>query len=210
MIPSPGNRNLQFVSATHQGFTLVEVMVALTILSMVMLATITGLRTLASSQVAIERMTSRVDEVRTVSSFLRDTLESAVSGANASRLSLGGGGQEKLFFEASKQSLAWKSTVLFGEGFGGSYLVRVGREGEKLVLRWLEPPKRGALPGWGEAPTRTLIEDLQEFRLSFRHEYSESWSDSPGRDGVPALVRMQIRADGRSWPDLILRIQGSR
>ena len=52
-------------TSRQRGFTLVEVMVALTILSLVMLATVTGLRTLANTQVAIERMTSRVDEVRT-------------------------------------------------------------------------------------------------------------------------------------------------
>ena len=68
-----------------EGFTLVEVMVALTILSLVMMATVTGLRTLANTQSAIERMTSRVDEVRSVSIFLRDLLTSASSGTDPNK-----------------------------------------------------------------------------------------------------------------------------
>ena len=72
-----------------EGFTLVEVMVALTILSLVMMATVTGLRTLANTQSAIERMTSRVDEVRSVSIFLRDLLASASSGTDPNKLTLG-------------------------------------------------------------------------------------------------------------------------
>ena len=58
-----------------RGFTLVEVVVALTILSLIMLATVTGLRTLANTQGTLERVTARIDEVRTVSGFLRDLME---------------------------------------------------------------------------------------------------------------------------------------
>ena len=81
-----------------RGFTLVEVMVALTILSLVMMATVTGLRTLANTQGAIERTTNRVDEIRSVSSFLRDLLESAVVGEDMGGLSLGGGSSEATYF----------------------------------------------------------------------------------------------------------------
>ena len=76
------------------GFTLVEVMVALSILSLVLLGTVTGLRTLASTQSALERKTSRMDEVRSVSGLLRDLMESAVVGSDGGGLSLGGGDSE--------------------------------------------------------------------------------------------------------------------
>ena len=51
------------------GFTLVEVMVALAIFSLVMLATVTGFRTLSNTAATIDRMTDRIDEVRSVSAF---------------------------------------------------------------------------------------------------------------------------------------------
>ena len=126
-------------SGDQFGFTLVEVMVALTILSLIMLATLTGLRTLAGTQVALERKTERVDEIRTVSTFLRNTFESSILSAQGGRLTLGGPSAEKNFFELTGNSVAWKSIVLFGETFGGSYFVRVAKEDDELVMRWQEP-----------------------------------------------------------------------
>ena len=64
-----------------RGFTLVEVLVALAIFSLVMLTVVTGFRTLGNTASTIDRMTDRIDEVRSVSGFLRDALENSVVGA---------------------------------------------------------------------------------------------------------------------------------
>ena len=191
------------------GFTLVEVIVALTILSMVMLATVTGLRTLANTQVAIERMTERVDELRSVSGFLRDAFESSVIGSNIGGLTVGGGKVDATFFEASRESLAWKSTVLFGEESGGSFLMRVAREDDRLVLRWQESAQSKKSGGWENAASRTLVNELDEFKVYFRRDFASPWINEWDGRGIPALVRLQVRAAGRYWPDLIFRIQGA-
>jgi len=183
-------------------------MVALTILSLVMLATVTGLRTLANTQVAIERMTSRVDEVRTVSSFLRDTLQSTVAGNDTGGLSLGGGGGGgSTFFRAYPNAVELKSIVLFGEGYGGSYLIRVAQESDQLVLRWLEPGRHPRPEDWEGAPSRVLVADLDELKVAYSREFSGDWLEQWDREGMPELLRLQIKASGRYWPDLILRPQ---
>ena len=190
-----------------RGFTLVEVMVSLTILSLVMLATVTALRTLGNTQGAIDRMTARVDDVRTVSGFLRDILESAVVGSDAGGLSTGGGSRTATYFSYGEGFLELKSTILFGEGYGGSYLVRVAREGANLVLRWQESPDNGIPRDWLEMPSRVIVEQLEEFTVATRQEFGRSWSDDRNDGGPPALVRLQVKAAGRHWPDLILRVQ---
>jgi general secretion pathway protein J len=190
-----------------RGFTLVEVVVALGILSLVMLVTITGLRTLANTQGALERMTARIDEVRTVSSFLRDTMESAVVSGGGDELSLGSGTSEDIgYFELSQDGLAWRSTLLIGENFGGSYLLRVAREEDELVLRWQLANARG-LPGdWAQADARTLVPDLEELAISWRElpdgEWLQDWR--PGDEA--RWVRLQIRASERYWPELIMQV----
>jgi general secretion pathway protein J len=202
----PG-RSRQRPPVPQRGFTLVEVMVALTILSLVMLATVTGLRTLANTQKAITRLTERVDEVRTVSSFLRDTLETSVAGSGGGGLTLGGGGQDSTFFEVTPDAVQWKSVVLFGESYGGSYLLRVGREGEQLMLRWLEPSAQGRALDWAAAQSRVLVEGLEELEISYRRELGTPWKNQWDREGVPSLLRLQIKASGRYWPELILAMR---
>jgi general secretion pathway protein J len=189
------------------GFSLVEVVVALSILSLVLLATITGLRTLANTQVTVERMTERIDEVRTVSSFLRDTMESAAVGSGgAGGLSLGGKSRESAFFELTPDALIWKSTILIGERFGGSYLLRLAREDDLLVLRWQEPGVSGRPGEWGEAQMRTLVDELQEFEISWRGDYRDDWQREWQSGDVAGWVRLQIRAAGRFWPELIMQV----
>lgn len=189
------------------GFTLVEVVVALAILSLVMLATITGLRTLANTQGTLERMTDRVDEVRTVSSFLRDTMESSAVGAGGGAgLALGGSSRESAYFDMTADSLAWKSTILIGENFGGSYFVRVAREEDLLVLRWHEPDTSGQPPDWAQADERTLVADLQAFEIAWRKDYRDEWRQQWEKGDVAGWVRLQVKAGDRYWPELIMQV----
>jgi general secretion pathway protein J len=190
-----------------RGFTLVEVVVALSILSLVMLATITGLRTLANTQVTLERMTDRVDGMRTVSSFLRDTLESAAPGSSSTGgLSLGGKSRDSAYFELMPDAIAWKSTILIGENFGGSYMLRVAREDDLLVLRWQEPSASGRPGDWSLAQERTLVEDLQEFEVSWRGDGQNDWQQQWGKNDKARWVRLQVRAADRYWPELIVEV----
>lgn len=188
------------------GFTLVEVMVALTILTLVMLATVTGLRTLGNTQVAIERLTGRVDEMRSVSTFLRDTLNSAVTGSGSGGLTLGGGLGEQTIFEVRPNALMWKAVILFGEDFGGSYVVRVAGEGGNLVLRWQEQNRFGEVEDWNKAPSRTLVSGLQEFTAAYRREPGGEWRSDWDGAGAPGWVRLRIRAADRYWPDLVMQV----
>jgi general secretion pathway protein J len=189
------------------GFTLVEMVLALAVLSLVLLATTTGLRTLANTQGSLERLGERVDEVRSVSSFLRDTLESAAVGsAGAGGLALGGSSREEAYFEMTPESLVWKSTILIGENFGGSYLLRVAKEEDLLVLRWQEPDVSGSPGDWRQAQERTLVEDLQEFSVAWRGSIEDDWHQDWRPGDEAGWVRFHIRAAGRYWPDLIMQV----
>ena len=190
------------------GFTLVEVVVALAILSLVMLATITGLRTLAKTQVSLVRMTDRVDGMRAVSSFLRDTLESAAVGSSSGGgLALGGGSsRESAYFEMAADGLAWKSTIMIGEQFGGSYLLRVAREDDLLVLRWQQGDTSGQPEDWSLAQQRTLVEGLQEFEVSWREQGQGEWQSQWEKGDKVGWVRLQVRAANRYWPELIMQV----
>jgi general secretion pathway protein J len=204
---SPVKESVAKPPAGNRGFTLVEVVVALSILSLLMLAVISALRTFGNTQASLEKLTDRVDQMRTVSGFLRDTLQSAVVGTRASSLSLGGIPPESSYFNGDSSSLEWKAPILFGEGYGGTFLVRVGREQDRLVLRWQEPTRDDEDIEWDDTPSRDLLQGVEEFSVSYRAEFGEPWQKQWHEQNSPALVRMGIKAAGRYWPDLILQVQ---
>ena len=139
-----------------------------------------------------------------------DTLGSAIVGSGSGGLGLGGNGSDATFFEVSDADLQWKSTVLFGEGTGGSYFLRVAAESGQLVLRWQEPTSSGKPGDWRAAPARTLVGNLDEFKVSFRRDYTGRWLEQWDRRGIPALVRLQLRSSGRYWPELIFQVRGAQ
>ncbi|MFK8043209.1 type II secretion system protein J [Congregibacter sp.] len=189
-----------------QGFTLVEMMVSVTILSLVMLATVTGLRTLASTQSSLNKVTDRNDEIRSVSSFLRDAFESAVVGSSSGGLTVGGGGAEMTVFESSPTQLIWKTTMLFGESAGGSFVVRVARENPNIVLRWQKMDARGQIDDWNNAAARTLVEGVQEFSVAYRREREGEWLSEWDDRGPPAWVRLRLQSAERYWPDIVMEV----
>jgi len=189
------------------GFTLVEAIVGLSILSLVMLVTVTALRTLGSTQATVERRAAEVDEIRSVSSFLRDLFESALVGNDQGGLTTGGGSRGETYFRFSADHLEFKSTVLFGESFGGGYLVRLARETSDLVLRWQEFVPGARQVDWRDTDSRVLIAAVDEFGISTKASALDSWSSLTDDEAMPALVRLQIRAGGRYWPDLIMQVQ---
>jgi len=192
-----------------RGFTLVEVVVALGVLSLILLATVSALRTFANTQVSLERLAGRVDEVRTVSGFIRDLLGSAMPGARQSGgLSLGGGSAEFAYFEGTSNSLAWKAPALFGEAYGGTLLMRLAKEDNALKLYWQELPLSNRPVVWHGKDSRVLLESVEEFKVDYRPEFDLPWQhEGWDTDGAPALVRLTIKANGRYWPDLIVRVQ---
>ena len=193
---------------TLRGFTLVEVVVALAVLSMILLATVAALRTFANTQVSLDRLTSRVDEVRTVSGLVRESLGSAITGREgAGGLTLGGAKSEPAYFDAGAEFAAWKSAILFGEGYGGVYLIRVAREGGDLVLRWREPATLRRREGWQNSPSKILVRDVQDFQVAFRPDFQQPWTQEKKGAGPPAAVRFNIRSRDRYWPELIVQVQ---
>lgn len=191
------------------GFTLIEVVVALGVLSLILLATVSALRTFANTQISLDRLIDRVDEVRTLSSFLRDTLGGAISGSiQGGGLSFGGGGVEAGYFESTPTSLSWKASALFGEAYGGTLLMRIAAEEGALKLFWQEPTPPHVPVVWRGANSRVLLDELEEFNVGFRSEFDLDWETAEWEgEGAPALVRMTIKASGRYWPDLIVRVQ---
>ncbi len=188
------------------GFTLIEVMVALTILSLILVATVAALRTFANTQTSLNQMTERIDELRTVSSFLRDQFESTVLGLNSQGLSLGGDSEESAYFAGNGESMVWKANVKFGENYGGKHLLRVVRQGSDVLLQWQDVPGNLFDLRWEGAQSRQLIANVEDFAIAYRAKPGDDWGSQLDQGVIPALVRLRIKTRERFWPDLIMTV----
>ena len=191
----------------QSGFTLVEVVVALSVLSLIMLATISALRTFANTQQSLDRMMGRVDEVRTVSSLLRDLVDSAAMGADGGEgLTLGGGARDAAYFAGSDGVLMFKANILFGENFGGEYVLRFSREDSALVMRWQASNGDSRTIDWSQAASRILVKQVDLFEVAYRPAPQADWVPEWQNGGVPVALRLRLRAAERFWPELIMAV----
>ena len=195
------------------GFTLVEVIVALGIFSLIMLATVSGYRTLGNTASTITRMTDRTDELRSVSAFLRDALENSVVGAASggnSEMTFGGSSVDQgpvSYFKVTNGGLEWRAKILFGEAYGGSYFLRLAKLDEELVLQW-QDPQGGIEPGsWQGASQRKILDDLQSFEVWTRMDAQSKWARGDVDRDTPSHVKVVIKANDRYWPELIMVVQ---
>ena len=200
-----------------RGFTLVEVIVALAILSLVMLATVSGFRTLGNTATTISRMTDRSDELRSVSSFLRDAFENSVTGEgageSASNASLSFGGNSGMnpvpvrYLKLAPAAVEWRSKVLFGESYGGSYFLRLATREQRLELQWQDPDGKPEPEDWARSPSREVLDGVQQFEVWHRMSPSAPWQQTVQEDELPSHVKLVIKANDKFWPDLVMQVQ---
>jgi len=191
------------------GFTLVELLVAMTLLGLIFVALFGGLRFGTRTWETGNERSEAFAEVELMQSLLRRQLAQAVmlrvpKGAEAVFVGEG----DRLGFAAPGPSQT---------GVGGLYLFEVftepSDENHRLVLRWQIHRPELEFPLDGEASKRrVLLENVEGLRFSYFGDTEKKndvqWNDSwSGLDVLPKLVSIQVAlpsGDGRYWPDLIV------
>ena len=193
----------------QRGFTLLEVMIALVILSMIMVATMAALRGLGNTKATITLVTNRLDEVRVVSGFLRNSLGSAMP----LRLGETGGptfGRPEpsaTYFRGSSSEVAWVAPLVAGADLGGAFVMQLNYIGERVELSW-HPYRASMEPlNWAEVEPRVLLEEVEGFTIGYLGDYGgewlEEWPESPAN---PVAVRLNIKSRNKYWPELVVRL----
>lgn len=186
-------------AARSRGFTLVEMLIALSLTAMLAVMILAGLQT--SSRIW-RRSTAAAEEIERMA-FAHGFLRRVIGGAYP-RLKPDGAGAVDFSGEAT--SLEFMGPVISGVSIAGRARLRLAviKEGETeaLMLTMLNESTAGAEP-----IEETLISGARRIRFSYRargsDEWVEDWSSEPA---LPALVKVEV-ADGRMshWPPLIIR-----
>lgn len=190
------------------GLTLVEVVVALAVLSLVVLALGASLRGLSASADRIDARVDALDEMRVAAAFLRESVDRM----SPVRLT---GPDPRLAFEGNADSMAWVALMPVRFGAAGRHAFRLAVEPQPdgvpaLVLRhapWVDTA--AAFPDWTAADSRVLVRAVSDFRLSYggqglEQDGAAAWPPGPR---LPPRVRMDLRTASAEWPALVLPLR---
>jgi len=191
-----------------RGFTVVEVVVALTLLSLLVLAVVTALRTFAQTQVRTDRVVAENDALRIVSSFLRNHITQAQPVQLAAIPEAGR--SYGIYFIGRDRELVWVAPFVGGLTAGGLHVMRLTLGGGDLRLQLA--PYRGldSWPEWGQVANFALLQDVTALEFAYRGVGSNEWL--PEWDYglmTPRSVRVRLAQADRFWPDLVIRLDAA-
>jgi general secretion pathway protein J len=193
----------------HQrGFTLVELLVAITILAMV-LGAVTGTVSVSSKMASnvLDRFHS-VDRQIQVRSFLRRELQQALTA-----LVTEDNGREYVAFSGLSKSVSFVAPLPESSSKGGLHRLTLQVEehddGESLVLLY-EPFLPQLRPGArrDDVSREVLLERMESIEFSYIRDdspgsrWSENWDDLVR---LPALIQIRFRSrDRETWPNFVV------
>jgi general secretion pathway protein J len=199
--------------ASSQGFSLLEILLALTLMALLMGGAYAGIRTATRSAEGGEALIERTSKLRVTQELLRRQLSQALMLSYDERPGTG----ERIVFEGERDTLTWVSTMPGYLGRGGAYVQQLRLEhdsgGQRMEFRHI------LLNGYdpqevpvGDGEPVILLENIDDAYFEYRAmgedgklaDWTDEW-DKPGQ--LPMLVRVHVefaRAARMPWPDLVI------
>lgn len=192
--------------ARQSGFTLLEMIIGITLLGFILTLVYGGLRLGTRSWEAGERAIEVSSRQAVVGDFLRRQLSLVypLRWKNDE-------GTEVLAFAGEAESLHFAAPVAARSGAGGIHLVSIGKDGEAVRLRWRMPdPELRAFDFPEEKNQARLADGIESFAIAYFGAEAEAeepaWHDAwQSETRLPSLIRVRMKsADGEAWPDLLV------
>lgn len=207
-------------STAHQrGFTLLELLVVMSLLSLVMIGLVSALRTMAQTENKIDQRLQRLDEIRVARTFLQQTL-SRVSGLIVDEP--GATGKRIVPFIATPDSLTWVGIMPARANLGGRHFFRLAIKEDgadhQLVLQFSPWKPDMVVADWSSAESRVLIRDIEKIHIqaqglpaqgrSATEPWPQGWQEGwPIRDSLPERVRLGLVDTQGDWPEWVVQLR---
>lgn len=193
------------------GFTLVEVLVAMTLLAMLMLALGSTLRTVAQVEIRIDSRNATIETMTSVSDLLRQTMESISARRNKSIVA---GQPDAVQFMGASDRVHWVGIMPARHGAGGRYgfglMLVTENNNAKLVLKYSPAFENIQFEDLDRTEGRVLAEYVSEFIIEYYVEEvdAEGWTDTWTKtDKVPSAMRIRLTTESGQWPEFVVRIR---
>lgn len=200
-------------SPVQRGFTLLELMISLTLLGMILVLLFGGLRLSVRSWDSVQKQVDTLNSVRSVESFLRREMERIYPYRWKAGL------PQRFAFVGERHKLHFVAPLPSRIGVGGLYAIALELEqtGNGRRLTWKHAPIDPTMRDFSR------LESVKEMQLVGveLNAVDDIWLSYFGRETdaaaprwverwdsvvtMPMLIRIQVRfADGSEWPDFIV------
>ncbi len=190
------------------GFTLVEILVVMTLMSVVMLALGAAMRTIAQTGERVDQRLQRADEMRVATSFLAGTLGRISARRSQAPTAVGG---SLALFSATPVAVMWVGVMPARYAAGGRNFFRVGLERQAgrtdLVIRFTPWTGAAVFPDWTTADSRVLVPDVSGLALEYQQQDGSWRGDWTDPQALPARIRMSLRTPAAEWPPLTIALR---
>ena len=206
------------MSAREKGFTLIEILVVMSLLSVIMVAMAGALRTMAQTETRVDERLGRNDQMRVVNSFLSKALGRVDVAKNGGRSALGG---QPIQFVADSGSVSWIGIMPARYGAGGRYFFRMAAEeagdGQALVLRYTPWVIQTGFPDWSQAESYVLVTGLTKLLVeaeglprevqTTQSDWPRGWQAGwPVKEAAPQRLRLTWADAKGAWPPLVVAV----
>lgn len=194
--------------ATRQrGFTLLEMLVTMALLSLVMLGLASSFFSLGQTETRIDARLDQSSQLRASMNFLDQTLGRISAKRKPGQQNVN---DPLYWFEGNGQAVRWVGIMPARFGAGGRYFFELGVVQGDLVLRFA--PWNGALqfPSGSSMESRTLLQDVVQFSIQYRGEEEDSieWSDQWAfPQQIPSHIMLNIVTSQMALPAKILAMR---
>lgn len=195
-----------------RGFTLVEVLIATALLSLVMLGLLTAMRSFAQAETRIDERIRIDDDLRAGERFLRSIMSTVSPRLRATEA----GAPKQIDFAGAAYEMRWIGVMPARHGAGGLYRFRLyarpaaGDEPAALMLEFVP-----FVPGF-EAPldaaalqSRPMVTGIGGVRLRYQDDQDPDpqWLDEwPHADRLPRRIALDVAGATQPWPELIVGV----
>lgn len=198
--------------ARFHGFTLLEMLVVLVLLSLLMLGMGGALRTVGQAGEKIDQRLARSDDFRVTRTFLRSVLGQVSAHKVDSLQAQTPAG--RVVFAGAPDALAWIGIMPARYGAGGRTFFKLSVEpvaGQRaLVLRFVPWAEGPGFPDWAGATARTLVSGVTAFAVAYEDgrtmptQWGPAWTFD---DRMPDRVNLRIATGDGPWPDLVIPLR---
>ena len=197
----------------QQGFTLLELLISITLLGFILVLLFGGLRLGVRSWDAVQQQVDNLNSVRSIESFLRREMEATYPYRWKTTPS------RTLAFVGERNAVRFVAPMSSRIGAGGLYAISLELErtstGRRLLWRYLPiTPEVQDFSVLERVPEIVLagteLSAVDDIWLTYFGKESEGsepqWMDRwDSNVALPMLIRIQARfADGSEWPDFVV------